>query len=33
MIVSIEMFEAVGERYGPQYFATVPNVSRRAGGP
>jgi cyclopropane-fatty-acyl-phospholipid synthase len=31
MIVSIEMFEAVGERYWPQYFATVAERLKEGG--
>jgi len=31
MIVSIEMFEAVGERYWPQYFATVAERLKQGG--
>ena len=31
MIVSIEMFEAVGERYWPRYFQTVPERLKRGG--
>ncbi len=31
MIVSIEMFEAVGEQYWPQYFRTIAERLRRGG--
>lgn len=31
MIVSIEMFEAVGERYWPQYFSTIAERLKRGG--